>query len=142
MSRDPRLATYAPTTDLAFQAFGRRPLREELSVHAQITQPAPAPAPGKTRPWRADAACVGIDLAVFFEQPALGLPWCRRCPVAEVCLWTAMDVEATEDYRFGVYGGLGPVERARLAEDLDPDAIAVRSDAARAAWVASGDQAA
>jgi len=39
---------------------------------------------------------------------------CARCPVAELCLWSALVVEDPL-YRFGVYGGLLPQQRHQLA---------------------------
>jgi len=60
---------------------------------------------------------------------------CARCPVAEICLWTAM---ATEDpvYRYGVYGGLLPTQRHELARVYPPQR-AVETLAVEAAWWAS-----
>jgi hypothetical protein len=44
---------------------------------------------------------------------------CARCPVAELCLWSAL---ASEDsvYRFGVFGGLLPRQRHQLADFCSP----------------------
>ena len=41
---------------------------------------------------------------------------CQRCPVIDHCLLNALDLEkgTAAGYRFEIYGGLTPVERARL----------------------------
>lgn len=43
--------------------------------------------------------------------------WCKRCPVRDVCLAFALSDEGRNDERdrLGVYGGLGPSERAERA---------------------------
>jgi len=38
--------------------------------------------------------------------------------VAEICLWSAMVDEAPTPYRYGVWGGLTPAQRHRLAVEL------------------------
>jgi Transcription factor WhiB len=44
---------------------------------------------------------------------------CARCPVAELCLWSALVVEDPV-YRYGVYGGLLPHQRHQLAALCQP----------------------
>jgi hypothetical protein len=44
---------------------------------------------------------------------------CARCPVAEVCLWTAL-VHDDPLYRYGVFGGLLPHQRRQLAALCPP----------------------
>jgi WhiB family transcriptional regulator, redox-sensing transcriptional regulator len=47
---------------------------------------------------------------------------CRSCPAREACLRTALAWESGlgARYRFGIWGGLTPRQRAALAEDA-PD---------------------
>jgi hypothetical protein len=61
---------------------------------------------------------------------------CAGCPVAAVCLWTAMAAEADEEYRYGTAGGLGPLQRRRLAELVPRTEAAARLGEALAAWEA------
>jgi len=67
-------------------------------------------------PWREDASCRNLDVAVFFptdesedatfEAKAI----CVTCPVAESCLQYALSTNQPE----GVWGGLDSNERRRL----------------------------
>lgn len=65
-------------------------------------------------PWVHRAACTGLDPELFY--PDKGLPVleakkvCRRCPVRVECLDWAIETRE----RFGVWGGLSPLERRRL----------------------------
>lgn len=88
--------------------------------------------------WQSHAACK--DLATtdtYFpddgEAPSLSaLAICAACPVAAQCLATALIHEATDEYRYGWWGGLSPEERdelwAHLGEPLpsDPREIDIR----------------
>jgi hypothetical protein len=68
--------------------------------------------------WMDRAACRGLGTAEFFGDwaaTAKGRARCRSCPVAEVCLWWGVVAEWDLSYRFGVWGGVGPAVRARLA---------------------------
>ncbi len=76
-------------------------------------------------PWRERAACRGLDPDMFYpERDAPGRAddivreakgVCRRCPVRDVCLASA--IERRE--RYGVWGGKTERERRRLiAQDL------------------------
>ncbi|MGI5229473.1 WhiB family transcriptional regulator [Actinoallomurus sp. CA-142502] len=68
--------------------------------------------------WRARAACLQFDSALFFPDRVTYLKKdvgtakaiCFRCPVREECLQTALD----SGERVGIWGGLTPVERANL----------------------------
>lgn len=68
------------------------------------------------QPWRAQAACRGLDPEFFyagrgeFEEWAEAKAVCRLCPVRLECLEHALD--ACE--RFGVWGGLSHKERRLL----------------------------
>jgi WhiB family redox-sensing transcriptional regulator len=70
--------------------------------------------------WSDDAACSGMDTAIFFPVGKGGVPasveaeyaksFCQACPVRSECL--AYALTHREDY--GVWGGLGEEERASL----------------------------
>jgi WhiB family transcriptional regulator, redox-sensing transcriptional regulator len=70
--------------------------------------------------WRAQAACLTLDPALFFpdrlaylkKDPSVATAKaaCLRCPVREECLRTAM--ESGENV--GIWGGLAPGERVNL----------------------------
>lgn len=77
--------------------------------------------------WHRDAACVGVDLDVFFPPPP-SYPsqpiyrgagtYCGRCPVQRSCLEAALVEEAAmtaSSRRWGMRGGLTPGQRERLA---------------------------
>lgn len=63
--------------------------------------------------WFDDAACRGLDVELFYsEDPAAtsqALQLCRRCPVREACLRTAMDQREFD----GVWGGVPEAQRRR-----------------------------
>lgn len=80
-----------------------------------------------------DRACAGYDPEAFFPEhgPGYGIA-CRQaksicngqpaydippCPVRDACLQMALANEGTltSPYRFGVYGGRTPKERAKVA---------------------------
>lgn len=66
--------------------------------------------------WRDRAACAGMDVRVFYTlQPAKAKAICARCPVRAECLAVAMFFERDALRRHGVWGGLTPGERERLA---------------------------
>jgi WhiB family redox-sensing transcriptional regulator len=64
--------------------------------------------------WFAEAACRGVETAVFFPKsdadagPAKAI--CATCPVREACLEYALTTRPAE----GVFGGMTPIERHRL----------------------------
>ncbi len=61
--------------------------------------------PPKPEWWRS-AACRGSDPALFHGTAAAHRQaqlLCLRCPVAEICLWSAMVAEAPTPYRYGVW---------------------------------------
>lgn len=67
------------------------------------------------RHWRAQAACLGADPALFFpergESPDAALAICARCPVRRECL------EAHQDQVSGIFGGTsGRTRRAQKHE--------------------------
>ena len=98
-----------------------------LGGHASFRPPAPE--------WWRSAACRGSDPTLFHGTPAAHRQaqlLCRRCPVSEICLWSAMADEAPTPYRYGVWGGLTAPQRHRLAaqlaaelsRQLEPDQLA------------------
>ena len=72
--------------------------------------------------WMAAAACAGADPSAWF--PGKGGSYgdaaavCDDCPVREACLDHALALEgnAPGNHRVGMWGGLTPKERARLAQ--------------------------
>ena len=70
------------------------------------------------------AACIGHDPTIWFPPPGAGeyeraRHICERCPIRERCLEVAMDWEARRGTksRYGMFGGLTPDERSRLARE-------------------------
>lgn len=71
------------------------------------------------------AACVGVDPEAFFPEPTRSQPadWrlaravCNDCPVRDACLEAALARErnASGPYRYGMWGGKTPDERAEIA---------------------------
>ena len=82
------------------------------------------PDEANTQPWMAQGLCLEVDPELFYPTP--GDPWgatkhakgvCAQCPVALQCLTYAMAFEGSLDrkVRFGIWGGLTPTDRERLA---------------------------
>lgn len=71
--------------------------------------------------WHDHAACRGMDLAIFFprigENATTAKAVCAGCPVREDCLHDALATEV-KTKRFGIRGGLSPVERDRLGSPI------------------------
>lgn len=69
--------------------------------------------------WVRDAICPQTDPEAFYPERGNSTldakRVCAGCPVRAQCLDYAMTVERDAAYRFGVWGGLSPDERARLA---------------------------
>ncbi len=71
--------------------------------------------------WAERAACRGLELEVFYperfttEAVERARRRCAGCPVRAQCLAEAMAVEALDELRFGIVGGLTPRERRALA---------------------------
>lgn len=75
--------------------------------------------------WWQDAACIGMDLAMFFPGPGRqsgpvnparkAKQVCADCPVRSDCLAEAVEIESANDAaRIGIRGGLSADERRRL----------------------------
>ena len=74
--------------------------------------------------WRDAAACRGAPTAWFFGGRSSGVRGrarCEVCVVAEVCLWWAIVAEDGVGYRYGVWGGLSPARRSKVAADVGAD---------------------
>lgn len=73
------------------------------------------------RRWMDSAACAGMEW--LFEQEGQMVEQtrkvCGRCPVRSRCLETALALEAgtRKDGRFGMWGGMTPLERLELARE-------------------------
>lgn len=69
-----------------------------------------------------EAACIGADLVLFFPETTNNQGHeahaiCDGCDVRERCLTWAMEIEdAHPGSRHGIYGGLGPKQRAQLGK--------------------------
>lgn len=80
-------------------------------------------APIRPEPWMLDALCAQADPDAWFPERggshryATARTICHECPVLARCLDYAMRMEGgvTAHYRNGMYAGLTPQERARLA---------------------------
>lgn len=62
-------------------------------------------------------ACKGIGDAIFFaDDPTEAQAICATCPMIEKCRDKTMSIEkgTPREYRFGVFGGLTPDQRADL----------------------------
>jgi hypothetical protein len=78
-------------------------------------------APTASNGWRAQAACRGADPRDFTYPESAAQTWrpyCDHCPVAELCLWEALALEARSGYRYGIWGGCTPARRHRIAASL------------------------
>jgi WhiB family redox-sensing transcriptional regulator len=65
-------------------------------------------------PWRANAACRGLDPAIFYpvtdEEAQQAKSVCDLCPVQSLCLEHALGIREKE----GVWGGCTERERRRI----------------------------
>lgn len=70
--------------------------------------------------WTNAAVCASVDPEVFHGEKGASLreakAICRVCDVRAECLIFAMLAEPADYLRFGVFGGLGPVERRKLGK--------------------------
>lgn len=82
-----------------------------------------------------DAACIGRELSLFYVKPGQvaatsTFRLCRDCKVADLCLSEAMSIEEGPSHRFGIWGGLTPRQRTRVAhtprETLAAEVAAMR----------------
>lgn len=63
--------------------------------------------------WYERAACRETGVEHYFDEPdpVVARETCLRCPVREACLMFALTNEISD----GIWGGLTPTERRRLA---------------------------
>lgn len=93
-----------------------------LNLFDEITSPGTA--------WQERALCAEVDADMFFPEKGgdLHTPHrvCDLCAVRQECLDYAMDVESRPwvTGRYGIYGGLSPRGRARLAGEELPESEA------------------
>ena len=93
--------------------------------------------------WQDSAACGGAARELFFApliKEGRWRPFCSACPVADVCFWSAMVEEETDEtgYRFGVRGGAPPSVRRKVAAVTHPGYARGRLEQALDAWRRSG----
>ena len=74
--------------------------------------------------WREDAVCVGQPIDVFFPDMSFGeARWdraktiCKGCNVNRQCLKLVINLPEDDD-RYGLFGGLSPIERRSLRDDI------------------------
>jgi WhiB family redox-sensing transcriptional regulator len=84
----------------------------------------------KDQPWRAKAACQGLDPTIFYpptedseEEAAAAKAVCAVCPVQEACLEHALGFRERE----GVWGGCTERERRRIVRQRRRAAYAAAS---------------
>lgn len=72
--------------------------------------------------WREDAACLDADMDIFFpnrnnaeDRWDRAKALCKQCTVKKECLSLVMHLEEHDD-RWGVFGGLTPMERRVLRD--------------------------
>ena len=81
-------------------------------------------AAGADAAWRDAAACRGAPTAEFFGRRSAqvrGRARCEGCVVVEVCLWWAIVAEDGAGYRYGLWGGLSPARRIKVAAEVGAD---------------------
>lgn len=90
-------------------------IRNPATYHHRFTPP-------QLPHWTDHAACHGQPTDIWFPHPAdetgreTAIRVCDACPVATNCLAWALKAEAGvgAQYRYGIFGGLTGVQRARL----------------------------
>ena len=79
------------------------------------------PAPIKPQPWQVDALCAQADPEAWLPpqggSPDEAVMICHRCPVIADCREYALEAEGSQHWRtrYGIYGGLLPVERYSIS---------------------------
>ena len=91
--------------------------------------------------WRAEAVCATVDPEIFYPTEHAGRPRtdgavdpyeaargvCAVCPVKEECLAFGSAMDDQFHHRSGMFGGMSPDERARMAARSRRGARAGRS---------------
>ena len=95
---------------------------------------APGILTGQNTDWMADAPCAEVGGDGWFpgrgEASPLAMRMCNGdadvgtgpCPVRDQCLDHAMTLETNRELRYGIWGGLRPDQRERLARERRGDA--------------------
>ena len=71
--------------------------------------------------WQEQALCAQGDASLWFpprsgaREAAAAVTVCCRCPVVDECLTYAMECEDLDRFHYGIWGGLTPRQRERLA---------------------------
>lgn len=69
-----------------------------------------------SREWMDDAACLGVNVTVFFpedEDYTDARMFCGKCRHRPACLRWALNFETPDVTRYGMFGGMTPEERDR-----------------------------
>lgn len=87
---------------------------------------------GNDMAWRERAACLGVDVCLFFPERgdmagvATAKRICASCPVCKECGHWALRHE-----RIGIWGGLSGKERASLRRKLNIEFVSIAIDVGR-----------
>jgi len=88
----------------------------QLSIRPPTHRTAATLEPAQRRAWTAEAACRGIDPALFFPSGSLGVEAaqsiCQACPVRAECLDHALEHHINN----GVWGGVSERARRRIQQ--------------------------
>lgn len=73
--------------------------------------------------WRNKAICSGLGFTPWFShsqtnQGKRAIAICNICPVKKECLEEVNRLEGNATRRVGIWGGIGPYERADLAKKI------------------------
>lgn len=78
-----------------------------------VTHPDPLYLPEMLPDWHLDAACRGMDPAIFFPERGKSSrkarATCAQCPVQAECLEAAVETNQADD--FGIWGGTSERQR-------------------------------
>lgn len=89
---------------------------------------APKMTPPDPEPWMADASCAEVDPDLFFaessgaarlKQDRMAKGVCAECPVRLQCLAYTLKNEAITSRRYGIAGGMTPMERSSMERALE-----------------------
>jgi hypothetical protein len=89
--------------------------------------------------WHADATCCArrAGLSRFFPPSSKRGHWrayCERCPVIDVCFWTAMVTEFESGYHNGIWGGTTAAQRRHIAGVVGTSIPTIRLEEVLATW--------
>ena len=71
--------------------------------------------------WRDDALCAGLGTGLWFSHSQTksgrhAISICNICPVRKECLDEVNKLEGTATRRVGIWGGIGPYDRAAVSK--------------------------